>query len=99
MGGALTGLAQTGDALATIWMDTSQAVAGAIGGALEATVGVASPSLFDTGESIALGFQDAASALAQTGGNLATSVEVALTDLGLSLQAALNASLGIGIAA
>jgi hypothetical protein len=74
-------------------------VADALGGGLAGSAGVAFPGLFQTGESIAAGIGEAGAALAQTGGSLATSLEVAFNDLGASLQAALDASLGIGIAA
>jgi hypothetical protein len=99
LGGGLLGLAQTGDAIATIWTNTTQAVADQIAGALSATVGVGFPGLFHAGESFAVGLEDAANGLVQTGGTVVTSVEAALSDLGLSLQAALDASLGIGVAA
>jgi hypothetical protein len=99
LGAGLGGLAQTGGTLATIWTDTTAAVAKALAGGSESSVGVAFPGLFRTGEALAIGLEDAAARLAQTGGALTTSLEVALSDLGLSLRAALNASLGIGVAA
>ena len=99
LGGGLLGLAQTGDALATIWVNATQAVANQVADALAASVGVAFPGLFHAGETLALGLEGAANALIPTGGAVATSLEAALTDLGLSLQAGLDASLGIGVAA
>jgi hypothetical protein len=99
LGPGLLGLAQTGDTVATVWINATQAVAKQIAGALAATVGVGFPGLFQAGESLALGLEGAASGLVQTGGALVTSLVTTVTDLGLSLQAALDASLGIGVAA
>ncbi len=96
---SLNGLAQTGVALATIWANTTHAVADALAGGLSATVGVAFPGVFQTGESLAAGISGVLSGIGQTGGSLITSLQLALNDLGLSLQTALNASVGIGVTA
>jgi hypothetical protein len=55
--------------------------------------------LASAGAALATGIEGATTGLETTGGALLTSVGTALTDLELSIQAGLNASLGIGIAA
>jgi hypothetical protein len=71
----------------------------ALSGGLAGSVGVAFPGLFQTAESLAGGLDGALSGIARTVDTLTTALEVALSGLGLSVQAAINASLGIGVAA
>jgi hypothetical protein len=94
---SLSGLTGTGNALAMIWENTAAQIGSALSGGLSATVGVGFPGLIGVGASLATGFAGATAALEQTGGTLVTSLSLALRDLALSLQAALNASLGIGV--
>ena len=55
------------------------------------------PGLFGSGT--AAGISGVLSRIGQAGGSLITSLQLAVNDLGLSLQTALNASVGIGVTA
>jgi hypothetical protein len=66
---------------------------------LSGSIGVAFPGFIGAGAALAAGVAGASAGLEQTGGSVVTSLDVALTDLELSLQAALSASLGVGAAA
>ncbi|MCV7442551.1 hypothetical protein H7K33_09975 [Mycobacterium paraense] len=95
----LSGFAGTGNALAMIWENTAAQVGSALSGGFSSTVAVGAPGLIGLGSDLATGFAGATAALEQTGVSLVGSLSTALTDLELSLQAALDASLGISFAA
>jgi hypothetical protein len=95
----LSGLAGTGNALVTIWENTAAQVGGALFGGFAATLGVGAPGVLGLAADLATGLSGAASTLEQTGGSVVVSINTALTDLELALQAAIEASLGIGVAA
>jgi hypothetical protein len=88
--GGLSALAQTGGSLTTIWFDAVGAVVNEVGGALGASLGVGLPGLLGTVGDVVEGLQGGLLGLTGTGGGVVTSMEVALRDLQLALQAAVD---------
>ena len=80
-------------------MNAADAVVSEIGGAVSASIGVGFPGLLQTGATLTGGIEAVAPGLAQTGDVVVTSFETALSDLDLSIEAALGGSFNFGFAA
>ncbi|MCV7092480.1 hypothetical protein [Mycobacterium interjectum] len=97
LAGGLSGLTGTGAALANIWENTAAEVGGALSNGFSSSLAVGFPGLVNLGSSLVTGISGVTAGLEQAGGALGGSLYIALTNLLLSLRAALNASLGIGV--